>query len=388
MADYTEQEVREVYAALGMEMPSQQPEAADPANAGENEQGVAAPDGAGSQATAQDAAATSDQSPSAAQETGDGGLVGTSPYGGKAEDGGYPSTASRSPSPASRGGLGEELGSKGTGQQNPDAGDENSENGDASDDKNGGMSRAERAEQARLRREREAAARIDAAVQKALEAERAKHGEELKRIFATAGMTDRYNGGKPITNAEEFEAWQSRAQAERLSRQIKDGTLTPETFQQAVDSSPAVKEAKAFMERMQAQEQARQAEESKAAFERQVARELAEIEKLDPGVKSLEDILNLPTGQEFAALVRDRGLSYLEAFRLANMDRLMQARSMAAAQGAAVRQNSKAHLRSVVSSGQVPVDVPREVVAMYRQLNPDMTMEQIRQDYAAYLQSQ
>ena len=106
MADYTEQEVREVYAALGMEMPSQQPEAADPANAGENEQGVAAPDGAGSQATAQDAA----------QETGDGGLVGTSPYGGEAEDGGYPSTASRSPSPASRGGLGEELGSKGTGQ--------------------------------------------------------------------------------------------------------------------------------------------------------------------------------------------------------------------------------------------------------------------------------
>lgn len=372
MADYTEQEVREVYAALGMEMPSQQPEAADPANAGENEQGVAAPDGAGSQATAQDAAATSDQSPTAAQETGDGGLVGTSPYG----DG------ERRPA---RDRLYRE---DAHGQQSPDAGDENSEDAEADDGKSGGMSRAERAEQARLRREREAAARIDAAVQKALEAERAKHGEELKRIFETAGMTDRYNGGKPITNAEEFEAWQSRAQAERLSRQLKDGTLTPETFQQAVDSSPAVKEAKAFMERMQAQEQARQAEESKAAFERQVARELAEIEKLDPGVKSLEDILNLPTGQEFAALVRDRGLSYLEAFRLANMDRLMQARSMAAAQGAAVRQNSKAHLRSVVSSGQVPVDVPREVVAMYRQLNPDMTMEQIRQDYAAYLQSQ
>lgn len=247
------------------------------------------------------------------------------------------------------------------------------------------MSRAERAEQARLRRERE----TQAAVDRAVEAERAKHQEELKTIFSKAGMTDRYNGGKPITTLEEFNAWQDRAQTERLSRQLQNGSLTPETFQEAVEASPAVREAKSYIETQRAREaeQARAAEQ--AHFERQVAAELEEIHKLDPGVKTLDDILGLPTGQAFVGYVRDRGMSYLEAFQLANMDRMIQARSMAAAQGAALSQTGKQHLRSVISSGgSVPLEVPRETVEYYRQLNPAMTMDQIREDYARFLQGQ
>lgn len=248
------------------------------------------------------------------------------------------------------------------------------------------MSRAERAEQARLRRERETQEKIDAAVARALETERAKHAEELKGIFAQAGMTDRYNGGKPITSKEEFDAWQDRARTERLSRQLRDGSLTPEAFQQAVDASPTVRAAKDFMDRMEAAEQERKARETEARFKEQVAAELTEIRKLNPGVKSLEDIMRMETGPRFAQLVRERGMSYLEAFQLANMDDILKAGSMAAAEGAARQQHSKDHLRSSAGVGAVPREVPRAVVMQYRELFPDWTMEQIRADYIKRMQ--
>ena len=244
------------------------------------------------------------------------------------------------------------------------------------------MSREERAEQARLRREREYKAREDAAVRKALEERDAQHEQELKGIFAAAGMTDRYNGGKAITTKAEFDAWQSRAQTERLSRQLKEGTLTPESFQAAVNEAPAVKEAAALVEQIKAREAQEKAQADKEAFDRQVAAELANIHSMDPGVNSLEDILNLPTGQEFRRLVEAQGLSYEQAFKLANLDRILEARTQAAAQGAALRTGGKEHLRSVVASGgSVPMDVPRDVIEMYRDMCPELSMEQIRQDY-------
>jgi hypothetical protein len=244
------------------------------------------------------------------------------------------------------------------------------------------MSREERAEQARLRRERETQARVDDAVRKALEEQSVKHQQELAEIFSSAGMLDRYNDNKAITTKAEFDAWRAKAQAEKLSRELSSGKLTPETFQMAVEESPAVKKAAELAEKLEARETARKAEADKAAFERQVEAELAEIAKLDPGVKSVGDALALETGQEFRRLVTEEGMSFLEAFKLANMDRIIEARTQAAAQGAALRTGGKEHLRSVVASGgSVPMDVPRDVVEMYRDMCPDMSIEQIRQDY-------
>lgn len=342
MNDYSEAAFTEAdaYAALGMEVPGQQPEAADPAAAGANEQGPADPDGA-EQTTESNAA-------------------------------------------------GEAAKADETGGQSGRQGAENAEK-DADADRApaaGGMSKAERAEQARLRRERETEARVQAAVRKAEAELKEKHEAELRRVFERAGMTDRYNGGKQITTIEEFDAWRAQADAERLNRQLKEGNLTAESFRQAVNESQPVREAAELVERLKAQETAQEQERSRQAFEEQVRRELEEIHGIDPGVSSLNDILALPTGAEFTRLVRDRGMSYIEAFKLANMDRMIQARTQAAAQGAAVQQSGKAHLRSVVRTGDVPMDVPRDVVAIYRELNPDMTLDEIRRDYAAYKEGQ
>lgn len=336
---------KDVYAALGMD-PSQQPEIADPAGQGEKALAVTEPAGAEKE--------TENRQPQQGAQ--------------KAAGETDPSTASQSPSPAHKGGL-------------EDGESEESENGqtEAGKETASGMSKAERARQAKLRREREQNEAVKNAVEAALRSEREKHAAELKTVFERAGMTDRYHDNKPITTMEEFNAWDQAGQAAGLSRRLQEGKLTAEDFQKAVDSSPAMQEAKAAVEQIREREREAQRKE----YEQTVSQELEEIRKLDPSVKDLQDILNRDTGAEFSRLVTENNLTFLQAFRLANADSLAKAQAMAAAEGSARNSAGKNHLRSVVGpAAGLTADVPPQTMRLYRDMFPDWTPEQIRQDYA------
>lgn len=331
-----ELDVKDVYAALGMSQ-DEQPEVAEPAEGqGEKEPSPTGTDGR---------ATENDNVDAAAEETSDPEIL----HPEKTEDHADAETESENKT-----------------KQKPDA-----------------MSRAERAEQARLRREREQKAAVDAAVAAERERLNREHAAELEEVFSKAGMTDRYSDGKPIKTMEEFRSWNEKAQAAGLSRRLQEGKLSPEDLQQAVEGSEAVRAAKAAVERLEAREQEQLEAARRAEFEQRVKEELAEIHRMDPSVNTLQDILAMPTGDAFAGYVREKGLSFLDAFKLANADAMAEAKARAASEGAARNAASKGHLRSINSpAGGVSVDVPKEVVKLYRDLRPDLTMEQIRQDYA------
>ena len=374
-------EEKDVYAALGMEVPSQQSEAADPTSQGENDPSLAGTDGRNQEAD------------STWEETD--GFVNSASSDTYGTENGVSMTAEAASSvPAGEGGQIAGAASASTaGAGTKDAGDGSTEPTTSLDketapygaqnDKPETMSRAERAEQARLRRERERQQAIHAAVAEALRTEREKHDADVKAMFADAGMVDRYHDNRPITSMDEFREFQKARSADKLSRDLQGGRLTPESLQAAVDASPAVQAARAAVERLEAREQAQNEATVKAEFEQRVKEELAEIHSMDPSVNTLEDILALPTGSEFAGYVQQNGLSFLAAFKLANADRMAEARARAASEGAARNAGSKGHLRSIVGpAGGVATDVPKAVLQLYRDLRPDMTMEQIRQDYA------
>lgn len=237
----------------------------------------------------------------------------------------------------------------------------------------GTMPRAERAEQARLRRERERKQAIDAAVA----AERRANEERLKNIFAGLGLTDRYHDNRPITNQKEYEEWLDANNAAGLNRRLQNGQLTPKDIQDIVEASPTIQQTRAVMER-QEQERERQ---NRAAYERMVSDELAEISRIDPSVRTLEDALKLPTGKEFSRLVQENGLTFSEAFRLANEDRLEQIRNRTAREQAARAQASTAHLQSVAAGSRGGVRVPSETMELYHVLHPDWSNDRIREDY-------
>lgn len=112
-----------------------------------------------------------------------------------------------------------------------------------------------------------------------------------------------------------------------------------------------------------------------------VAHSLSEINRLDPSVRSFDDLKKLPTFPEFDRMVR-RGYTLSDAFRLANFDRLRQQYALASAQEARNSIHSRSHLRaSSGHAGDAPAAVPADILAQYRALNPGVSDAEIRKHW-------
>ena len=197
----------------------------------------------------------------------------------------------------------------------------------------------------------------------------------MKAFFDRARLKNNFTG-EPITNIEQFMEWDKQHRED----QLKKGKLTPEILNDVIDSHPAVQAAKDLVSR--SEEATRRAQQE--ADDTIVRRQLEEIGKLDPSIKTMEDLLKAPNAKQFYEAVK-RGNSFVDAFRLANFDRLTNAAAEAARQQAATNARGKAHLRAVGNSrGSGAASVPGGELAMYRLLNPGATEAQIQAHYNKY----
>lgn len=228
------------------------------------------------------------------------------------------------------------------------------------------------------RRQQEQQAAVDAAVQAALKQEREKSDADWNAFFATSGLKNTLTG-EPIRTREEYLAWQQTWQTQQMQQKLKAGELTPELMQQLISQNPVVQQAQQLLDAdRQAKEQtARQAEETR------IQEEIAEIGKLDPGIKSVEDLMNMPE-EEFAAFKGyvDKGYSFLDSYRLTHMEQIANQRAQQAREQALANTRGKEHLRaSGKSQGTGPVSVPPDVMRQYRLFNPKATDAEIQAHY-------
>lgn len=228
-----------------------------------------------------------------------------------------------------------------------------------------------RKENAARRRRRQQEERIRQAEEAAREDEREKAKEAWNQFFKTANLRDPKTG-EIITSVEEFQRSQKEMESRKLRRKLSGGELSVEDILAVVEQSPAIQQ----MRRQQEQEQERE-------FKAVVDKEMEQIREMAPEVKDLNDILAMDTGKEFQRLVRENGLSFLQAFRLANGEKLKKAAAAKAARTVYSQQAGKAHLHASGTRGQGGVQVPQDVAYWYRQFQPEMTDEEIRKDYAA-----
>ena len=235
------------------------------------------------------------------------------------------------------------------------------------------LSREERAANAARRRQKE----IDDAVNAALEKERSENNARWQRFFNQAQMKNRHADNAVIDSLEKAEAWAEQDRIAQLQANLKRGNLTQEDLQTAVEQSPVFR---AMQEKLAAGEQAA-AKQNQQQFEQSVEVELAQIQKINPKIKSLADILSMDTGKKWAELVQNNGMSYLDAYRLANMDALIEQGQKAAAAGDQMRSKGKSHLQPVNPRGQGGVEVPKRVKELYRMGRPNMTDAEIEADY-------
>lgn len=241
------------------------------------------------------------------------------------------------------------------------------------------MTKQQRQEAAAARRRQEQQAAVDEAVAKALQAERAKNQEELTAFFRAAKLKNTITGD-PITSMDEFNAWREAFEAGQLQQNLKAGKLSMEDLERAIERSPSVQRARELAER----EDAAKRETAQAEFQAKVAAEMAEIQKMDPTIQTVADLLKMPTAKEFYAYVSQHKLSFLDAFRLANRERLANQTAEAARQQALSAARSKDHLSPARQQGAGAAPVPEEELRLFRLLNPGASEQDIQTYYNKY----
>lgn len=111
------------------------------------------------------------------------------------------------------------------------------------------------------------------------------------------------------------------------------------------------------------------------------------IQQFDSNVRTFEDIINNP---HFAEIEQkwQKGYSLEDAYYLANKNELAQKRQAAAKQQVINQATGKQHLKPTGNNGAGDdVQVPADLMAMYREMNPKATDADIRKNYAKFQKS-
>lgn len=203
--------------------------------------------------------------------------------------------------------------------------------------------------------------------------QRVRDAERNAVIAATGGKVNPYTG-KLIESVEELNAFNAAFKAENSRQKLQQAGIDPKDLETLISQHPAVQ----------------QAQRSDAAARNQMRQKLidqdiADIGNIDPSIKSIEDLMQSPAGAEIEKLVKQRGLSYLEAFKLVNFDRVSAARAAAVGKASAEKAGGKAHLDSTMQKAPDAVSVPAETMQMYK--NAGFSEKEAREKYAQYLNS-
>ena len=186
----------------------------------------------------------------------------------------------------------------------------------------------------------------------------------------------------PITTQAELDAYNEENNRRKLEQEFKRAGINPEFVRDFISSHPdirAAKEAKSFYEAEAAKLQTQ-------TMESGIQRELDEIGKIDPSIKSAADLLQHPQYNKIKELVMNNKHSLREAFEIATSEERNRATQNRMRQSAAAAAAGKNHMRSTHGSGGATdnLSVPAPVFAVYRAMNPHITMEEARSKYARF----
>ena len=245
--------------------------------------------------------------------------------------------------------------------------------GEETADEDKGQDMEERTKYAAARRKAEA--ERDAAIKEAKE----EAQKQIDEAFNQSGMTDPYTG-KPITSQKEFREYQEKYNRTRRENLLKSSGMSDDEFNAFVNNLPQVREAQDA--KAQAEEALRKAQE--AEMKAVVDEQIKEIGKIDPSIKSIADFSKMENYDEFYGYVQ-KGLTFSQAFKLANYDKLTQQTAKAAKRAALNAAQGKEHLSATSQRGAGSVTVPADIKATYREFNPGMTDAEIEKHYNKYL---
>ena len=179
--------------------------------------------------------------------------------------------------------------------------------------------------------------------------------------------------GQPITNMREYVDALGAQQRIAREQELEEKGIDPSIIDRMIESNPVVMQAKQVIEKSKINE-----------AEAQLQRDLAEVSKLDPNIKGLQDLAALPNYPAMVDLVARSGgnLSIVDAYKALNFDVLMSHTNDAARQQAINQMRGKSHLPSQgtgVATENDDVEVPSEIMSRWKEQGK--TEKQIRELY-------
>lgn len=220
---------------------------------------------------------------------------------------------------------------------------------------------AEQTEQTKEERAQHAAAR-----RKAEEDARVRKG--VDDAIASLGLTNPYTG-KAVQNRADFDEYNKATSKEKKDAFLDKTGVSEDDLNKFIEELPEYREMKAMKADMERQRQISALNEA-----------IAEVTKIDPSVKTLEDLQKQANYREIYQYVL-KGISIPEAYKLANFDKLTTARASSAAKQAALNNLGKSHLTTTQSRGEGSIEVPADVMAQYKLFNPKATDAEIQAHY-------
>lgn len=182
---------------------------------------------------------------------------------------------------------------------------------------------------------------------------------------------------QPIRNMDEYLDALDAQEKLRRDAELKEKGIDPQMFEdmvkRQVNSNPLVQQAQMVMQ---------------AAQESQIQNKLAEdmkvISKLNPNLKTAEDVMNLPDAQELISLVKNNGLSLADAYKLKHMDEILAGKSASAKQAALNTMNGTSHLNqtdSLANSEDGLVEIPQSELEQWKRAFPHASASELKQKY-------
>lgn len=182
---------------------------------------------------------------------------------------------------------------------------------------------------------------------------------------------------QPVKTLADYKAYKQQLQED----QLRQAGISNEQLEQIVNSRPEVQQAQQILEQQRIQAQ----QESLARGQQQINDEVATIAKLDPSIKTFDDIARSDNFAEINEKVQ-RGYTLLDAYKIVNMDRIMSNQKKAVKQKTLNQVASKSHMKTTGQNGAgYDISVPPDIMAAYREMMPKATTKEIQAHYKRHM---
>ena len=174
--------------------------------------------------------------------------------------------------------------------------------------------------------------------------------------------------GQPIRSRADYLAALDAQEKLQAEQQLKNSGIDPAVLDSLIQNNPVIREAQQVIQ------QSRQQETTNA-----ILADVAELAQMDSSIRTLADVPQ----EVIEKCMSLPGLRLTDAYRLVNYGKVSASKEAAINQAAINQVKGKQHMAPMdgVSTPDGQVDIPQNLVGMWKDMFPDKSMKEIKELY-------